>query len=120
MNTIQRTDGNPYGPDAILAAVFRGDSEEARLECRSQLAALGDGPDGDRLRELFRRLVEMLRGRTYLHHGCLIWSSGRPMSSAEIAAEVVWDATAIGADLHRLAAVGLTEQQAQCGKGAVN
>jgi hypothetical protein len=109
---------NPFNPDAILAAVFRGTSEAAAVACRAELASLGEGPDGDRLRDLFRRMVEMLRGRAYVHHGVLAWSTGRPMSPAEIAAEVVWDVTTIVADLRRLAEVGLMEQQVLQNVGA--
>ncbi len=120
MNGGHRIQDNAYSPDVVLSEIFTGADAVEREQCRSELAGLGTGPEGDRLRELFRRLVTMMQRRSYLHHGGLIWSSGRPMRPAEVAAEVVWDVTTIKADLKRLADVGLIEQQVVQNVGGCN
>jgi hypothetical protein len=98
-----------YGPDEVLSRIFTGtDAEEAAACCR-ELAALGDGLRGDRLRCLFQRLIQLLQGAVYVHHGCLIQADGTPLSNREIARLVAWDVTTIEADLRELARVGLME-----------
>ena len=102
-------DQDDYGPDAVLFRIFTGSSAAGWAECYAELSALGNGPEGDRLRCLFQRLVELLQGAVHVHHGCLIGPAGRPISNREIARLVLWDVTTIGGDLYDLSRVGLME-----------
>ena len=93
----------------VLARIFTGTDSEEAAACRAELAALGDGPVGDRLRCLVERLVKLLQGEAYSHHGCLIRPNGEPLSNREIAQLALWDVTTIDADLRELARAGLLE-----------
>jgi hypothetical protein len=98
-----------YGPDEVLSWIFTGTDPEEAAACRAELAALRDGPAGDRLRCLFQRLVELLQGAAHAHHGFLLRADGTPLSNREIAQLALWDVTTIDADLRELARVGLME-----------
>jgi hypothetical protein len=99
-----------YGSDEVLARIFIGNPAEAET-CRAELASLGQEAQGDRLRCLFQRLVELLQGKLHAHHGLLAWpDSGSPMTAAEIAQLVPWDQSTIADDLRQLAKVGLLER----------
>ncbi len=87
--------------------VFTGSSPAEWAECYAELAALGHGPEGDRLRCLFQRMVERLGGLAQVHDGRLLWPNAQPMTSAEIARIVLWDRDRIEQDLAELASVGL-------------
>jgi hypothetical protein len=103
------TNHDGYGPDEVLSRIFTGTDPDEAAACRAELAALGAGPAGDRLRCLFQRLIQLLQGTVYMHHGCLIQADGTPLSNREIARLVAWDVTAIEADLRELARGGLME-----------
>jgi len=102
-------DKQGYSSDQVVSRIFMGTDPAAAAETYAELAALGDGPAGDRLRCLFERLVTLLQGAAYIHHGCLIWPDGRPIDNGELARLVLWDVTTIEADLRELARVGLME-----------
>lgn len=109
MNRGRRLRSNLYAPDAIVSRTFTGCDAAEREQCRRELEALGTGPEGDRLRYLFERLVEALQGRAYVRGGALVWSGGQPMTNEEIAGFVIWDLDRIEDDLRELARVGLLE-----------
>ncbi len=100
-------DPDDYSPEVIMHRVFTGSSAIEWTECYAELASLGDGPDGDRLRCLFQRLVEGLGGLAQVHDGRLLWPNAQPMTPAEIARTVFWDQDRIEDDLAELAKAGL-------------
>ena len=96
-----------YSPAEVLARIFTGSGADAAAETYAELLALGDGPEGDRLRCLFEQLVTLVRDVADAYHGCLVRPDGEPMTDREIARLLCWDATTIDADLCELARVGL-------------
>ncbi len=93
----------------FMQNVWQGPAEEAAA-CRKCLEALGDTPEGGRLRNLLARIIRAYRresGMPWPSWPTILDPSGNPVTGQQIAAAINWPQDQIDADLDRLVAVGL-------------
>ncbi len=100
-----------YSPDEAMRLVFTGGPAEAEV-CHQQLANLGQGLEGDRLRGLVVELIGLLRRHGHQHGGSFLCASGRPMTEHQISQAIGWDPACIGRDLRRIRSADLMSLEA--------
>lgn len=98
-----------YSSDQVLHRIFTGSSAAEAAETYAELEALGNSANGDRLRALCERLIQLLRDME-TGDGSFLWPSGEPMTPLDIAHRIGWDALTIATDLLQLEVVGLLTQ----------
>ncbi len=95
--------------DEFMQDIWRGPKEQA-TDCRKCLEALGDGPEGDRLRGLLARIV--LAFRRHSEDAWPAWprivdQDGQTVTVREIGLAVNWPEDQIDADVNKLVDAGL-------------